>query len=131
VNTANELAAVHTPTPVGAAEAAAEALRLLNHLTLAAPAAGVPGWEDVGDVYRVLGELRVVADRLPQVCDQVVSSLERLGDRRPWHVDDGTTEHPHVVVGTAVENLQVASCIAEDFGCTVQLAHCAVAHLYQ
>jgi hypothetical protein len=131
VNTAYEPAAVHTPTPVGAAEAAAEALRLLNHLTLAAPAAGVPGCEDVGDVNRVVGELRVVADRLPQVCDQVVSSLQRLGDRRPWHVDDGTTEHPDEVVSTAVEHLQVASCIAEDFGCNVQLAHCAVAHLYQ
>lgn len=125
------LAAVHAPTPVEAAAAAAEALRLLNHLTIAAPAAGVPGWEDVGDVYRVVGELRVVADRLPQVCDQVVSSLQRLGDRRPWHVDDGTTEHPDEVVSTAVELLQVANCIAEDFGCNVQLAHCAVAHLYQ
>lgn len=131
MSAASGLSPVHAPTPAGAAEAAAEALRLLNHLTLAAPAAGVAGWEDVGDVYRVLGELRVVADRLPQVCDQVVSSLQRLGDSSPWHADDGTTEHPDAVVSTAVENLQVASCIAEDFGCNLQLAHCAVAHLYQ
>lgn len=79
----------------------------------------------------MLGELRVLADRLPQVCDQVVSSLQRLGDRRPWRVDDATTEHPDEVVSTAVEHLQVASCIAEDFGCIFQLAHCSVAHLYQ
>lgn len=131
MNTASGLAAPHAPTPAGAAEAAAEALRLLNHLTLAAPAAGVPGWEDVGDVYRVLGELRVVADRLPQVCDQVVSSLQRLGDRRPWQADDGSVGPPDAVVSQAVENLQVASCIAGDFGCNVQRAHCAVAHLYQ
>lgn len=131
MNATRELAAVHAPTPAGAAEAAADALRLLNHLTLAAPATGVPGWEDVGDVYRVLGELRVVADRLPQICNQIVSSLQRLGDRSPWHADDGTTEDPDEVVSTAVENLQVASCIAEDLGCNVQLAHCAVAHLYQ
>lgn len=118
-------------TPAGAAEEAAEALRSLNHLTLAAPSPGVPGWGDVGDIYRVLGELRVLADRLPQACDQLAMGLQRLGDRAEWRTDDGTSQHPDEVVATAVEGLQVASCIAEDIGGSLQQAHCSVAHLYQ
>ena len=118
-------------TPAAAAEIAAEALRTLNHLTLTAPSCRTPGWEDVGDVYRLLGELRVVSDRLPQVCDQIVSGLQRLGDQRDWFTDDGTTVHPDEVVSIAVGELQVASRVAEDLGRNVQRAHCAVAHLYQ
>jgi hypothetical protein len=74
-------------TPSGAAENAAEALRTLNHLTLAAPTPGAPGWEDVGDVYRVIGELRALADRLPQVATNSPrassgSVIARLAHRR-------------------------------------------------
>lgn len=119
------------PTPAGAAEGAAEALRTLNHLTLTAPTPGVPGWEDVGDIYRVLGELRVLTDRLPQACDQLAAGLQRLGDRADWRTDDGTDEHPEAVAADAVEGLQVAGCIAEDIGRSIQQAHCSVAHLYQ
>lgn len=118
-------------TPAGAAEGAAEALRTLNHLTLAAPWPGTPGWEDVGDIYRVLGELRALADRLPQAFDQLAMGLQRLGDRADWCTDDGTSQHPDEVVATAVEGLQVAGCIVEDIGGSLQQAHCAVAHLYQ
>jgi hypothetical protein len=35
------------------------------------------------------------------------------------------------VVADAVEGLQMAGCIAEDIGRSIQQAHCAVAHLYQ
>ena len=118
-------------TPSRAAETAAEALRTLNHLTLAAPSPGMPGWKDVGDIYRLLGGLRVVADRLPQVYDQVTTALQRLGERRDWRADNGTTKHPDEVVATAIEGLQVAGCVAEDLGWNLQQAHCAVAHLYQ
>lgn len=68
-------------TPSRAAETAAEALRTLNHLTLAAPTPGAPGREDVGDVYRVIGEWRALTDRLPQACGQLAAGLQRLGDR--------------------------------------------------
>lgn len=118
-------------TPVDTADRAAEALRALNYLTLAAPAAGVPGWEGVDDIYRVLGELRTIADRLPQVCDQLVAGLRRLGDRRAWRSDEGTTEHPDEVVSTAIEHLRLASCDADELGLHIQHAHCAVARLYQ
>ena len=118
-------------TPGAAAETAAEALRLVNHLTLAAPSCGTPGWSDAGDVYRLLGELRIVADRLPQVCDQIVSGLQQLGERSGWLADEGTTEHPDEVVSTAVEALKTASWIAEDVSLNLQHAHGAVSHLYQ
>jgi hypothetical protein len=83
------------------------------------------------DIYRLLGGLRVVADRLPQVYDQVTTALQRLGERRDWRADNGTTKHPDEVVATAIEGLQVAGCVAEDLGWNLQQAHCAVAHLYQ
>ena len=85
---------VEALTPVGAADRAAEALRALNDLMLAAPAARVPGWEGVDDIYRVLGELRIITDRLPQVCDQLVAGLQRLGEQRAWRTDEGTREPP-------------------------------------
>lgn len=47
------------------AESAAEAIRMLNHLTLASPSEGTPRWEDVGDLYRVLDEVGLLIDRLP------------------------------------------------------------------
>lgn len=129
--TGHGVAGVEPLTPAGAAEVAAEGIRSLNHLTLAAPSAGTPGWEGVGDIYRVIGELRIVADRLPQVCDQLVAGLQRLGEQRDWRTDEGTDEHPDEVVSTAVEHLQIAICGADQFGLSIRHAHCAVAHLYQ
>ena len=63
--------------PSAVAESAAEAVRTLNHLTLYPPSAEVPGWEDVSDVYRVLGELRLLVERVPQVLRQVAKHLEQ------------------------------------------------------
>lgn len=122
---------VEAMTPASVADRAAEALRTLNHLTLGPPAVGVPGWEGVDDVYRVLGELRIISDRLPQVCDQLVAGPQRLDEKRAWRTDEGTTEQPDEVVSSAIEHLQVASCDADEFGLNIQHAHCAVAHLYQ
>lgn len=59
------LNALHAERDPGAAAAlAAEALRAVNHLTLAAPSAGVPSWEYVGDLYWVLGEMSLLTERL-------------------------------------------------------------------
>lgn len=123
--------AVVAMNPAAAAETASDALRALNHLTLPAPSCGTPGWSDVGDVYRLLGELRIVADRLPQVCDQIASGLQQLGERSSWFADEDTADHPDELVSTAVESLKTASWVAEDVGLNLQHAHCSVAHLYQ
>jgi hypothetical protein len=122
---------VEALTPAGAAHVAADAIRALNHLTLAGPSAGTPGWDGVDDIYRVIGELRIIADRLPQACDQLVAGLQRLGELRDWCADEGEDEHPDEVVGRAIEHLQIASCDADEFGRNIRHAHGAVAHLYQ
>jgi len=120
-----------SPTPAEVVEEAAEALRHLNHLTLAAPSPGVPGWEDVCDVYRVLGELRFLADRLPQVCDQLAGSLQHLGGRAAWRTDDGTSRSPDEVVAIAITGLMMSRGIAEELGGAIEQTHGAVAHLFQ
>ncbi len=73
--------------PVDAAEHAAEALRTANHLTIAAPAPSTPGWEDVGDLYRVLSELRVLPDyRSQNGRVRSVFGYVLLGDTAVWAV---------------------------------------------
>lgn len=121
---------VEALTPAAAASLAGDAIRVLNHLTLSTPSSQTPGWEGVDDIYRVIGELRIISDRLPQVCDQLVAGLQRLGEQRDWYADEGA-EHPDEVVSEAVINLQIASCNADEFGLNIKHAHCAVAHLYQ
>lgn len=56
--------------PVGAAELSAGALRAVNCLTLA-PSSARTGWSEIGDIYRVIGELQVLLDRLPHAFEQL------------------------------------------------------------
>jgi len=117
--------------PVDAAEHAAEALRTVNHLTIAAPAPRTPGWEDVGDLYRVLGELRVLADRLPQACGQLARHLERPAAGRVYEVDAMTDEPAPVVVASAVLALEDVQRCAARTGEHLNEALSAVAHLHE
>jgi len=117
--------------PVDAAEHAAEALRTVNHLTIiAAPALSTPGWEDVGDLYRVLGELRVLADRLPQACGQLARHLERPAAGRAYEVDTTADGPAPVVVASAVLALEDAQRCAARTGEHLNEALSAVAHLH-
>ena len=86
--------------PSTMAEIAAEAVRMMNRATLAAPSAGTVGWLDVGDTYRLLGELGVPVDRLPQVCDQLARTFQRPGrsrsqERRRTHSSHGSSGKPY------------------------------------
>ena len=116
--------------PVAAAEQAAESLRRVNHLTLAAPAPGTPGWEDVGDLYRVLGELRLLAERLPQACGQLARHLERSAAGHAYGVDDMADEPAPVLVASAVLALDEAQGCASRTGEHLNEAMTAVAHLH-
>ena len=116
--------------PVAAAEQAAESLRTVNHLTLAAPASGMPGWEDVGDLYRVLGELRVLVEHLPQACSQLARHLERPATGRSYEVDAMADEPAEVVVASAVLALDDAERCASRTGEHLNEALSAVAHLH-
>lgn len=116
--------------PGAAAELAAEALRVVNRLTIGAPSPGVAGWEEVGDLYRVLGELRVHTERLPQALGQLARHLERPRDGIYYRSDSGTCEHAETLVTTAVMALEDAERDVRQVGINLSAAQSAVAHLY-
>lgn len=116
-------------TPGEAAELAAEALRAVNRLTLGPPSTGAPGWEDVSDLYRVIGELHVLAERLPQALGQLARHLEHpAGDCR-YRSDSSTCDPPEALVATAAGALAVAQDVAADLASDLGAAQSAVAHL--
>lgn len=110
------------------AEAAAEAVRMLNHLTLAAPSEGTPGWEDVGDLYRVLGEAGILTGRLPQVLRQAAEHLERYADS--YEADEAAPATAAEMVAGAVLALADAREQLRRAGASIGAAHSATAHLY-
>lgn len=116
--------------PGEAAELAAEALRAVNHLTIGAPSPGVPGWEEISDLYRVLGELRFLTDRLSQVLRQLVQHLERTTEVCSYQSDAGTRESPEALVAAAVLALEEAQHHVCQAGSHLNTAHMAIAHLY-
>lgn len=115
--------------PASAAALAAEALRAVNRLTIAAPAPGVPGWEEVGDLYRVLGELCLVVDRLPQAMEQLCRHLERSVGAGCYRADGGTRDTPERLVASAAASLGAAQADVRQVGSQLAAAHSAVAHL--
>lgn len=68
------------------ADVAAEAIRDLNHLTLARPTPTTPGWEDLSDIYRAVGALSTLVQRLPQALGQVANAVEA----GTYRSDDGS-----------------------------------------
>lgn len=113
--------------PVAVAALAAEAARVLNRVTIPVPTPGCDGWEDVGDLYRVLGELRVLVERLPQAFDQLARHLSREGVN--YRSDAGTTDAPEVLIATAVRALGVAGQGADRIVEHMAAAHSATSHL--
>lgn len=110
------------------AESAAEAIRMLNHLTLASPSEGTPRWEDVGDLYRVLDEVGLLIDRLPQVLRQVAEHLERYADS--CEADEAAPGTTAEMVAGAVFALADAREQLRWAGGSIGAAHSATAHLY-
>ena len=114
-----------SPTPASAANAAAEAVRTLNHLTLGSLSPGRPDWEQLSDVYVVVADLRVLAERLPQAFDQLARVFEQPGRR--FDADDG--RDPVDVATTAGEALLSARGLANDVARSLARAHEAISHL--
>jgi hypothetical protein len=109
-----------------AAGAAAEAVRALNHLTIRPPTAGEPGWAELADVYAVVGELRVLVERMPQAFDQLARVFGDPGVE--YGVDDDSD--PADAVRAAGTTLLAARRQATDLAGTVTRAHGALSHLY-
>jgi hypothetical protein len=115
--------------PGAAAGMAAEALRAVNRLTLAAPSSGAPGWEEVGDLYRVLGELCLVVDRLPQAIEQLARHLRDPAGAGWYRADAGTRDTPERLVASAAASLGAARADTRQVSRQLAAAHSAVAHL--
>jgi hypothetical protein len=122
------VAAVEEQGPGAVAELAAEALRAVNHLTLVPPSPATPGWEDIGDIYRVLGEVRVLVDRLPQALGQLADHLTSSADA--YETDAATNATPAAVVAAAVAGLRSAQECFYLAGFDLGAAQSEVSHLY-
>lgn len=119
---------VEMSDPVVAAECAAEAVRILNRLTISPPSRGTEGWEDVTDIYRVVAEARVLTERLPQVMQQVAGHLLRSSGVG-YRCDAGTSETAEDLVLCAVGVLDDASDLLSEAGSDLGAAQEALAHL--
>jgi hypothetical protein len=67
------------------AEAAAEAIRAINHVTLHDTAVPYPA-----DAYRLVGALITLAERLPQALRQTAQRITRWQDAGELGIDPGT-----------------------------------------
>src|SRR5699024_6058459 len=94
--------------PAEGAERAAEAVWSLNHLTLVPLTPGTGEWEHVGDLYRVMPEVRCLIERLPQALDQIAGHLGRSVEA--YETDAGTDLGPDELVASAVAALEAARC---------------------
>jgi len=77
-------------TPAVIADAAAEEIRALNHITRSRG----DGWQYPGDVYSTVGNLSVMAERLPQALGQLESLISRLEDAGQLASDSGPEDLP-------------------------------------
>jgi len=109
------------PTVENAATAA-EAVRALIHLTLGRGALGEPA-----ELDRLVAELAIMADRLPQLLRQLHGWLitEQHADRLR---SDDTTD-PARIVDRAAAQLTEAAHAAHDLGRALDNAHQLLAHL--
>jgi len=89
------------------AEAAAEAIRTLCHLTL--PANGYPGLEFPSDVDVIVAHLETMVQRLPQLCQQLGGWLVREREAGRAGVDA-----PHLDAGLTVARARVCLKSAAD-----------------
>lgn len=123
------LDAIAELNPASAAEAAAEALRTVNRLTIGSLSPGSPGWEDIANLYRIIGELRILAERLPQALNQLAHQLDHPAGGGPYRSDSATCETAQALVATAIDALAAARDAAEAVATGLGSAQSAVAHL--
>ena len=99
-------------------------------VSTAPPTTDAPGWESVSDLYRVLGELRVLTDRLPQAFDQLARHLQRpVGEGSAYKSDANTSITPEDLVAAAVVALEEAEAHLRKAAEAANSAQSAVSHL--
>lgn len=108
---------------VETAEAVAEAVRSLNHLTIS------PGDLDPGDLYRIVGSISTALGRLPQLLDQIARTLNDLEERGVLR-DDGARQFLDGHFAEALAPLALAAGAAGDAGRALDGAAQVLSHLY-
>ena len=124
---ADQTPADQTPadqTPAEHAEAAAEAIRALAHITWAS---GDDGWQYPSDAYDVVGSLDQMAMRLPQALDQIAQHIERLAEAGRVRSDNGGDGTVEVIA--ALDTLTRARAEAEQLEHRLATVHAALAPL--
>jgi hypothetical protein len=91
------------------AEDAAQAIRAINHLTFHASALAYPS-----DAWRLIGQLNVLAARLPQAFRQIAHLLQRWQDAGQVGIDPGTryAGNPALAIATAEIHLTEDATVA-------------------
>lgn len=110
-------------TPADLADAAAEAVRALNHVTHLTQS----GWEYPADAYSVIGGLREVVQHLPQLYGQIADLLQTLADGDHIRSDQGDSGADNVV--TACDGLARATGDAEAMCAALDTVHAALSPL--
>jgi len=86
-------------------EVAADALRAAIHSVYDDPAPG----DRVGELYRTVGDLSLVVDRLPQLVNHLARRVERLADVDGLHTDPTTETSGPDTARAAAEALEAAA----------------------
>jgi hypothetical protein len=113
---------------VGAAAGAAEAVRALNHHTLAPLSPGTPGWGELADLSAVVAQLHALARRPPQALDQLARALSPESGTR-YGVDAPDLDADDLVE-EAARALGAAADLARSLDADLGRAHDAISHLY-
>lgn len=113
------------PTAASAAASAAEAVRALNHHTMQR-SPDFPG-EDLADAYAVVGELRVLAQRLPQALGQIGALVEPPRAGVVYGSDNADT--PDDVLADLMVALGAGTAAADELRRYLDAAHSALGHL--
>lgn len=114
------------PTPARRAAQAAEAVRALNHLTIAY----APGYESAADVDQVLAGLRELATRLPQALQQAARWLAAAeAQARLTDVEVPTAQATRTTVTDAIASLTLATGHAASLAADLGRAACATSRL--
>jgi O-acetylhomoserine/O-acetylserine sulfhydrylase-like pyridoxal-dependent enzyme len=109
------------------AEAAAEAIRAINHLTLHDGALPYPS-----DAYRLLGGLITLAERLPQALQQTAQRVNRWQDAGELGIDPGTdyAADPDRAAAEAIAGLHAAAIAAGQLRDALSQARRAITYAH-
>ncbi len=77
-------------SPACALNVAGQGVRDFNHRSIRRLEAGRPGWQFAADACQALGELRYLADGLPQSFEQIIRALRGQLDQGHIKIDPGT-----------------------------------------